>query len=137
MFFSIFRPSQVSFMACGMVNILDPFRVIFARPLPRTARPAAQPQLAQPIHMYSRRGKGRRKGTKGELIVPLYVGDPGGAHIHHLACALRIPPPHSVEFLATDGVKDVRRRATVKQSVSQGRPSRHFHLSRRIVPYPR
>ncbi|CAM9611409.1 unnamed protein product [Laminaria digitata] len=34
-------------------------------------------------------------------------------------------------------IKYVKRRSTVKLSVSRGRLSRHFHPSRRIVPYPR
>ena len=40
-------------------------------------------------------------------------------------------------ILRLNSSKDVRRRATVKQSGSQGRPSRHFHPSRQIVPNPR
>ena len=45
---------------------------------------------------------GRR--DKGRVTaVPLHAHDPVGPHIHHLASALRVRTPHSVEILATDG----------------------------------
>ena len=40
---------------------------------------------------------------KGAVTVPLHAYDPSGLQIHHLASALRVRTPHSVEILATDG----------------------------------
>ena len=37
------------------------------------------------------------------MIVPLHAHDPLGLHIQHLASALRVLTPHSVEIVATDG----------------------------------
>ena len=44
--------------------------------------------------------KGVGQRGKGGVTVPLHAHDP---HIHHLASALRVRTPHSVEILATDG----------------------------------
>ena len=54
--------------------------------------------------MYECMGEKRvGQSDKGGLTVPLHAHDPLGRQIHHLAPALRVRTPNSVEILATDG----------------------------------
>ena len=43
------------------------------------------------------------QSDRGGVTVPPHAHDPLGPHIRHLASALRVRTPHSVEALATDG----------------------------------